>query len=90
MTQIAEVTNHDSDEGLKTSAKYFQVMIDITKTCPCSKQNFGVVKIDFFFFFFFFFQIFFFFFFAVMFLFITLSDQSPAYLCTYIYIKRYK
>ena len=81
MTQIAEVTNHDSDEGLKTSAKYFQVINDITKTCPCSKQNFGVVKIDFFFFFFFF---------AVMFLFITLSDQSPAYLCTYIYIKRYK
>lgn len=24
-TQIAEVQNHDSDEGLKTSAKYFQV-----------------------------------------------------------------
>ena len=26
MTQIAEVTNHDSDEGLKTTAKYFQVL----------------------------------------------------------------
>ena len=26
-TQIAEVQNHDSDEGLKTSAKYFQVRI---------------------------------------------------------------
>ena len=25
MTQIAEVTNHESDEGLKTTAKYFQV-----------------------------------------------------------------
>lgn len=24
-SQIAEVQNHDSDEGLKTSAKYFQV-----------------------------------------------------------------
>lgn len=26
-TQIAEVQNHDSDEGLKTSAKYFQVIM---------------------------------------------------------------
>lgn len=25
MTQIAEVHNHDSDEGLKASAKFFQV-----------------------------------------------------------------
>ena len=27
-TQIAEVQNHENDEGLKTSAKYFQVIIN--------------------------------------------------------------
>lgn len=27
MSQIAEVQNHESDEGLKTSAKYLQVWV---------------------------------------------------------------